>query len=345
VLETGFTDAVTKVTLVNPEDVSFGAGTVGLVCRYLDSTHLWRLTYEKFPGTARRLRLHRTFGSFTATVIDVNITLTDNDTISVAYCGPNFEIFVNDASQGTYDDSPNPQAYGTQCGLTGFQGVLGSGGNNYYDDFLVETNGTCTPTYNCVADACVDPGDGSGTYATLEACLEGCSVPASYDCLNNECFDPGDGSGEFATLLACQESGCGVPPTSGISTERFDAGMGTDYYIIPQLSDSGEELRSKNIKAGYVIGKKTNASIQFFGFDVNQEINPDEIAAGTRLPNSTSPQSLPDSAQVTQSQRKQVNVKNATNHTVRVAGNCTGEEIMDRIDQISYEVDIQGVRR
>ena len=40
----------------------------------------------------------------------------------------------------------------------------------------------CTPilvTYNCVEGICTDPGDGTGTYATLEACETACSAPTS----------------------------------------------------------------------------------------------------------------------------------------------------------------------
>src|SRR5690242_18710328 len=72
VLETGFTDCITKITLVNPTSVGTGGGGMGLICRYFDTTHYWRLTYERFPGNANRLRLHRVYGG-TATVIDVDI--------------------------------------------------------------------------------------------------------------------------------------------------------------------------------------------------------------------------------------------------------------------------------
>jgi hypothetical protein len=137
----------------------------------------------------------------------------------------------------------------------------------------------------------------------------------------------------------------GSDTVGGVGTERFDAGNGTAYYVVSQISDSGDELRSKTIKAAYVVGKKTNASIQVYGWDVKQEINMTELEDGTRINGSTAPQALPDSTDVTQSKRQPVNVKNAVVSTVRVAGDCTGEEVMDRLDSICYEVAEEGVRR
>ena len=37
---------------------------------------------------------------------------------------------------------------------------------------------SCGPvSYNCVSGNCVDPGDGSGTYSTLESCQASCTAP------------------------------------------------------------------------------------------------------------------------------------------------------------------------
>jgi hypothetical protein len=231
--------------------------------------------------------------------------------------------------------------------LVSLSGTYFAAYSENFEDFLVETIPTCdTPTYNCTEAGCVDPGDGSGTYATLAECLVGCGdIPETYNCVDGTCVDPGDGSGDFATLLECQNSGCSIPPIPGIGSERFDSGNGTSYYVVPQLDDSGDELRSKTLKAAYVVGKKTNASIQAFGYDVKQEINMADLEDGVRIHGATAPQELPDSTDVTQSKRKPINVKNAVMHTVRVAGDCTGEEVMDRIDQITYEVADEGVRR
>jgi hypothetical protein len=44
--------------------------------------------------------------------------------------------------------------------------------------YLIATTGQegC-PSYNCVSGNCIDPGDGTGTYSTLEACEAVCGVP------------------------------------------------------------------------------------------------------------------------------------------------------------------------
>lgn len=342
IIDTGFTDAIVKVTLVNPTSVAFGAGSMGIVLRYFDASHYWHLAYEKFPG-ANRVRLHRTFGG-TTTVIDVAITLSANDTISCAFCGPNFEVFVNDISQGIYDDSSNPQLYGTNCGLWGNQGTLGGGGDPRFDDFLVTTNGTCTPTYNCTGGACVDPGDGSGLFATLDACLSACSVAESYNCVDGVCVDPGDGTGTFATLLECQNSGCGAPePPPPFETLRFDSGEGTQWYLVSPPSDGGQELRGKNLKTMRGTGKFTNTSMKAYGYNIGDEINTDDLEAGTNA--STRAQPLPDSTNVAQSPRKPINVTGAVLSCLRIEGDDRGQTRRDEVHELVSEWSIQDARR
>ena len=89
----------------------------------------------------------------------------------------------------------------------------------------------CTPilvTYNCVSGTCIDPGDGTGTYSTLEACEEGC-IPITYNCVSGTCIDPGDGTGTYSTLEDC-ESEC-VPITYNcVSGNCVDPGDGTGTY-------------------------------------------------------------------------------------------------------------------
>jgi hypothetical protein len=56
---------------------------------------------------------------------------------------------------------------------------------------------------------CVDPGDGTGTHSTLNACTTVCQIPpTSWDCTNpgtsSNCYDPGCGTGAYTTLTACQ---------------------------------------------------------------------------------------------------------------------------------------------
>lgn len=66
------------------------------------------------------------------------------------------------------------------------------------------TTTTIAVTFNCVDEACIDPGDGSGEYSTLFACLTACGVAESYNCVDGNCIDPGTGTGTYATLGACQ---------------------------------------------------------------------------------------------------------------------------------------------
>ena len=104
---------------------------------------------------------------------------------------------------------------------------------------LIACEAACTPpppvSYNCVAGTCIDPGDGTGTYATLVACEAVCTPPpppVSYDCVEGSCVDPGDGSGTYATLAACQAACSTPPPVSYNCVEGVcvDPGDGTGTY-------------------------------------------------------------------------------------------------------------------
>ena len=141
-----------------------------------------------------------------------------------------------------------------------------------------------------------------------------------------------------------------VPPpvvTPRVESFRFDGGTGSAYYIVPQLSDSGQELRSKTIKAVRVTGRLTSASAMVYGYDVGQAIIMADLEDGVRTDTHsvTRPQTFPDTTHVTQTARKPVNVANAVLHTMRLEGDDTGNATRDRIEEIVYEVAIQGVRR
>ena len=78
-------------------------------------------------------------------------------------------------------------AYGNSPLSAGFYYAAGSitGGNDW---FQVDANGVVTAlgvcvvppaeSYNCIDGTCVDPGDGTGTYATLGECEAACSSPS-----------------------------------------------------------------------------------------------------------------------------------------------------------------------
>ena len=64
-------------------------------------------------------------------------------------------------------------------------------------------NNPCNVSWDCVNNTCVDPGDGTGTYAFLSDCNSACLIQDSWNCINNTCVDPGDGSGTYSSLSEC----------------------------------------------------------------------------------------------------------------------------------------------
>ena len=136
-----------------------------------------------------------------------------------------------------------------------------------------------------------------------------------------------------------------VPPAdSPSSTFVFDEGLGESWYIVPQLTDSGIEERDKVVKSVSVRGKVTNASFGVFGQGATNDVDVAAIEAGN-INSLTGVRALPNTTLVQQSKRYPVNAHNITNHTVRVQGRWDGTGMRDRIDEIVYEVAIQGARR
>ncbi len=130
---------------------------------------------------------------------------------------------------------------------------------------------------------------------------------------------------------------------SGISTVRFDSGLGNEWYITAALTDSGQELRSKNLKSVRVTGKLTNADAMQYGYDVSTPIVVTDLEDG--LNSSTGPIPLDNTTVVAESQRWQTNVPNSVLSTARVSGNDTGETERDQVHEIVVEIAEQGVRR
>jgi hypothetical protein len=134
-----------------------------------------------------------------------------------------------------------------------------------------------------------------------------------------------------------------VPPADNpVGTFTVGAGLGLDWFIALQLSDSGEELRDKVVKSFRFTGKTTNALAKGYGYGPLQDIDIDNIEDGTGQRVTLAP---PDTTQVQQSKRYQVNLPNSMMHTWRMEGVWNGEGIPDRIDEIVYEVSRQGIRR
>lgn len=133
------------------------------------------------------------------------------------------------------------------------------------------------------------------------------------------------------------------PTISGVRTLRFDAGQGSEYYLVAPVVDSGNELRSKNIKAAHATGRFTNAAMQVYTWDVTQTVNVADLEAGDNSATGDIP--VDDSTDVAQLVREQVNCPNAVLSTIRLEGDDRGQTERDQIHEIVYEQSIQGVRR
>ena len=97
------------------------------------------------------------------------------------------------------------------------------------------TANSLTPPYLPIS-YCIDPLDGTGTYATNINCVANCATPPpppSWECDSQSgvCFDPGNGSGPFASLSACSAS-C-IAPSWDCDTATglcFNPGTGLGAY-------------------------------------------------------------------------------------------------------------------
>ena len=85
-------------------------------------------------------------------------------------------------------------------------------------------------TYNCVSGTCVDPGDGTGTYANLEACEAACSPPPislTVDSISsNACA--GTGTSLPTYLYTGTATLCGCTSLNAANATSLSAGT---YYV------------------------------------------------------------------------------------------------------------------
>lgn len=133
-----------------------------------------------------------------------------------------------------------------------------------------------------------------------------------------------------------------TPPVT--RTMRFGAGAtGNSWYLVSSISDSGSELRSKCIKAVRAIGKVTDAALQIYTWDVTQDVDVADLEDGTN--SITGDIAIPDTSQIQQTERYQVNCPNAVLHTVRIHGTWSGVGLPDSVHELCVEISIQGARR
>jgi len=150
---------------------------------------------------------------------------------------------------------------------------------------------------------------------------------------------------QFTMTVWAPEGDVPPPVTPPVTrTMRFAAGTtGNRWRLAPSVVDSGNELRSKTVKATHATGKFTNAFLQVYTWDVTQDINVTDLENGTG--SITGNIDLPDTTQVQQTVRYQVNCPNADLSNLCIEGEWDGIGIPDRIDELVLEIAVQGARR
>lgn len=89
------------------------------------------------------------------------------------------------------------------AGMPVVQMELDNEGNVQECMFL--TDNIVTASWNCVADACIDPEDGSGEFNSLEECEASCNTTIpTWSCITNACIEQFDGTGAFNSLEDCE---------------------------------------------------------------------------------------------------------------------------------------------
>ena len=118
---------------------------------------------------------------------------------------------------------------------------LNGNGNH---DVLLLPGGGCLYTENCMHYNLVitDSSDGH-CYTPLTGCIS-CPPPVlSFNCETGECIDPGDGSGDYATQLECKEDGCGIDVVADcVEIIETNKKPGNTSIVIYDLSATGANL-------------------------------------------------------------------------------------------------------
>lgn len=130
-----------------------------------------------------------------------------------------------------------------------------------------------------------------------------------------------------------------------IKSYRFEAGSGSsvDYYLASNFSDSGEELRPKRLGPSFkVAGKITSGSLKVYGASSTQAIPVSDLEAGT---NALATLTLSNGTNVTEGAALKANIKNLRQHAVRVSGTWSGSGTRDRLEEVVYELSVEGARK
>lgn len=200
---------------------------------------------------------------------------------------------------------------------------------------------------SAISQETLEVGANSATSAISQEALEvGANSATSF--ISQEVMEAApDDAASFISQL-CIEYSVGdiippppAPPSTG--TFVFDEGGSVEWWIIPQITDSGVELRDKIVKAVRVTGLVTDADVKVYTYGPADPVVVADLEDGVNSITGAVP--LDDTTDVSQSQRWQVNCPNAMLSTVRVAGIWDGVGPRNRIDEIAYEVAQMGVRR
>jgi hypothetical protein len=150
---------------------------------------------------------------------------------------------------------------------------------------------------------------------------------------------------QFVTEVLVPLSEVPPPPTvtPRVETARFDArGGGSSWYLVPQLSDGGVELRPKTVKAFRATGKMTSPQFSVYGYRPQEPIVVSDIEDGI---NSTTPKiPLPTTTDVEVYARTPIDVAGAMVYTWRLEGTWDGVGDPDRVDEVICELAVQGGR-
>lgn len=135
------------------------------------------------------------------------------------------------------------------------------------------------------------------------------------------------------------------PVSTVVPSDTFVFGIGAlrvNWWIIPQLSDSGDELRDKVVKPFWVTGRVHNGKGKFYRYGATDPIDMDDLEEGIGNVTTTI---LADQDEVTRSKLYPVNIPRALLHTLRLEGSWDGTGEPDRIDEFGYQVARSGIRR
>ena len=137
-------------------------------------------------------------------------------------CNYDCATIINEFSITPCNDGVNTDD-GT-CEYEACEGCMDPLANNYNPN-ATRTDNSCTyePTFVCNAMVeCIEVIDGSGNFASREACEQVCVMP-SWDCFSGTCLDPGTGNGQFASENVCNAA-CVDPGGGASSTFNCDNG-------------------------------------------------------------------------------------------------------------------------